>query len=108
MNEDGVYTEEDWNTIYTEGGAGAIPSVFGGEYRRPEYRPHPTTGYAWLCSFIGLFLFFPSLVALGLAVRVIVKGNRWGWLAAAGALASIAGFLWLSTSVVWLGDLRRS
>ena len=101
MNEDGVYTEEDWNTTYTEGGAGVIPSVFGaGEYRGPGYRPYPTTGYAWLFSFIGLFLLLPSLIALGLAIRAGVKGNIWGWLAAAGALASIAGFFWLRTVVV--------
>jgi hypothetical protein len=99
VNEQGDYTEEDWNTIYTEGGAGVIPSVFGGQYRRPDYRPHPTTGYAWLCSFVGLFILLPSFIALGIAVRAVVKGNVWGWLAATGAVASIAGFFWLRTLI---------
>lgn len=54
MDEQGNYSEDDWNTIYTEGGAGVIPSYFGGEYGPPGYRRHPTTAYAWLCSFIGL------------------------------------------------------
>lgn len=99
MREDGTYSDDDWNTIYTEGGAGVIPSYLGGQYRRPRYRPYPTTGYAWLCSFLGIFLFVPSLIALGLAVRAIAGGNAWGWLAAAGAVSSIVGFLWLSAAV---------
>lgn len=98
MKEDGTYSQEDWMTIYTEGGASEIPSYFGGQYQRPRYRPHPTTGYAWLLSFAGLFLLVPSFVALGLAVRATVKGNAWGLLAAAGALASIVAFFWLRAS----------
>jgi len=93
--EDGRFSETDWESIYTEGGAGAIPSGFGIEYGDQPARSTPSTGYAWLCSGIGLFLLVPSFVGFGLAVRCIRHGNRWGWLAVAGAVASVAGYAWM-------------
>ena len=36
------------------------------------YAPPGASGYAWLLSFIGLFLLVPSFVALGLAILRLV------------------------------------
>lgn len=88
MDEQGNYTDEERAKIW------ATSRSPGLEYRSP-YRPYPTTYFIWLLSFAGLFLFVPSLAALGLAVRATVKGNPWGWFAVAGATASLVGFFWL-------------
>lgn len=103
MRDDGSYTDGEWDTIINEGGADVIPSVFGIEYGEQIPRSTPSTSYSWLCSAIGLVLLLPSFVGLGLAIRCIRRGNRWGWLALAGAVASIVLFVWM-IAVLGLND----
>ena len=99
MRSDGSYTDDEWATVINEGGAESIPSVFGIEYGSQIPRSTPSTGYAWLCSAVGLVLFVPSFVGVALAIRCIRRGNRWGWLALAGAVASIGLFVGLALTV---------
>ena len=96
MDEHGKFTDDDWATIYGAGGAAPVPSYLSTHYGRPRYRPYPSAAYAWRLGTATLFLLVPVLVAVPLAIRAGIGGNRWAWVALAWSVLAAGLFF-----VIW-------
>jgi hypothetical protein len=99
VRDDGGYTDDDWAKIYGEGGAGVVPAGFSIDYRRPAFKPHPSAWLAWLLVLPTLFFLVPVIVAVPIAARAGIRGNRLAWLAVAANLVAAVGCFWLWPAV---------
>jgi hypothetical protein len=91
--------DEKLATIFTVGGASVLPWKMGMEYR-PRYLSYPSAALAWFLATISLILFPVAFVAVPLAVRAAVRGNRLAWLAAVWALVAAVLSLTVMTRIV--------
>lgn len=92
--------DEKVDTLFGVGGAGPVPWKLGMEYQ-PKYRPHPSAMLAWYLAVASFFLFPLALIALPLAIRAGLRGNRSAWLAAVAAVAlPLVGFALASSILV--------
>jgi hypothetical protein len=98
VREDGGYTDDDWAQVYGEGGASVVPSAFTSDYRRPPFLPYPSAWLAWLLVLPTFALLLPALVAVPIAVRAGLRGNRLAWLAVVANLVAVCGSLWFWSS----------
>jgi hypothetical protein len=89
MDSNGGYSDDEWATIYGAGGASPVPSYLSSHYPPRRFRSFPSAAGTWMLA-VGAFF----VLAIPLAVRAGVKGNRLAWAAVVvAATFAVAGQL---------------